>query len=69
MPYKLSKPSPVNTKRVPSHCLEDIGFWKIITEPRMVKNLRVVVTMEQVSGPNLATVMKMNVWKRKKTMF
>ena len=29
------------------------------TEARIVKNLRVVVIMEQVSGPKLATVMKM----------
>lgn len=28
------------------------------TEPRMVKNFLVVVMMEQVRGPKLATVMK-----------
>lgn len=33
------------------------------TEPRMVKNFLVVVTMEQVSGPKLTTVRKMKVWK------
>lgn len=32
-----------------------------MTDPKMVKNFRVVVIMEQVSGPNVETVMKMKV--------
>lgn len=32
----------------------------------MVKNFLVVVIMEQVSGPNVETVMKMKVWKKKR---
>lgn len=34
------------------------------TEPRMVKNFLVVVTMEQVRGPKFTTVMKMKVWNK-----
>jgi len=37
-----------------------MGLPKIITDPRMVKNFLVVVTMEQGNGPNDVTVMKMN---------
>lgn len=37
-----------------------------MTDPKMVKNFRVVVMMEQVSGPNVETVMKMKVWKEKR---
>ena len=35
-----------------------MGWEKISTEARMVKNLRVVVKMEQRSGPKVVTVMK-----------
>lgn len=49
----------MKTNRVPSHCREDMGWAKTMTEARMVKNLRVVVKMEQSSGPNVVTVMKM----------
>uniref|UniRef100_A0A0B7B7X5 Uncharacterized protein n=1 Tax=Arion vulgaris TaxID=1028688 RepID=A0A0B7B7X5_9EUPU len=33
----------------------------MMTDARIVKNLRVVVTIEQVKGPNEVTVMKMNI--------
>jgi len=62
-PKALSSPSPRKTKAVPSHCLCDMGWAKMRTEPRMVKNLRVVVKMEHSSGPNVVTVMKMKFCK------
>lgn len=46
---------------VPTHCIVVITLPNKITEPRMVKNFLVVVTMEQVRGPKYTTVMKMNV--------
>ncbi|KAK2564800.1 hypothetical protein P5673_011488 [Acropora cervicornis] len=58
-PKKLSSVNPVNTNATPIH-------WRAIrelpnnnTEPKMVKNFRVVVIMEHVRGPKFATVMKM----------
>lgn len=53
--------SPRKTSTVPSHCKEVMTFPNRRTEPRMVKNFLVVVTMEQVRGPKLTTVMKMKV--------
>lgn len=53
---------PMNTKIVPIHCMLDITFPNRSTEPRMVKNFRVVVMMEQVRGPKYTTVMKIKVW-------
>lgn len=47
---------------VPNHCIVLMTLPKRITEPRMVKNFLVVVTMEQVRGPKYTTVMKMKVW-------
>lgn len=61
-PYALSSPRPRNTSTVPAHCLEFMGFWKIITDPKMVKNFLVVVMMEQGKGPNDVTVINMNTW-------
>lgn len=49
---------------VPSHCKVVITFPNNSTEPRMVKNFLVVVTMEQVRGPKYTTVMKMKVCNR-----
>lgn len=46
---------------VPNHCKVLMTFPKSSTDPRMVKNFRVVVMMEHVSGPKYTTVMKMNV--------
>ena len=50
---------PKNTSTVPTHCRGLMGLAKRITEAKMVKNLRVVVMMEQVRGPKYTTVMKM----------
>lgn len=47
---------------VPVHCRVLMELPNRRTEPRMVKNFLVVVTMEQVRGPKLTTVRKMNVW-------
>lgn len=46
---------------VPSHCKGVMTFPNNSTEPRMVKNFRVVVTMEHVRGPKYTTVIKMKV--------
>ena len=59
MPKALSSPSPANTRAVPSHWRDDMGWENKSTEARIVKNLRVVVKMEQRSGPKVVTVMKM----------
>lgn len=53
--------SPKKTRMVPNHCRGLITFPNSNTEPRMVKNFRVVVTIEQVRGPKYTTVIKMNV--------
>jgi len=45
----------VKTKSVLIHCLVFIGFWKIRTEKRMVKNFRVVVITDVVRGPKVTT--------------
>ena len=55
----LSSVSPAKTKNTPSHWRVISEFPNKSTEARIVKNFRVVVIMEQVSGPKLATVMKM----------
>lgn len=47
---------------VPDHCRVLMELPNRRTEPRMVKNFLVVVTMEQVRGPKLTTVRKMKVW-------
>jgi len=54
---------------VPANWREFIGFWKIITEPRIVKNFRVVVMIEQGSGPNDVTVIKINTWNKEGCTF
>ena len=56
--------SPENTKAAPNHCRPLSAFPKKMTEPRTVKNFRVVVAMEQGSGPNSVTHMKMKYWPR-----
>ena len=38
---------------------------KMMTEPRMVKNFRAVVKMEQVRGPKVVMVVKMKICGRK----
>lgn len=48
---------------VPTHCITLMALPNRITEPRMVKNFLVVVTMEQVRGPKFTTVKKMKVWQ------
>lgn len=53
--------SPRKTRMVPNHCTGLMRFPNSSTDPRMVKNFRVVVMMEQVSGPKYTTVMKMKV--------
>lgn len=54
--------SPRKTRMVPTHCIVLMTLPNRITEPRMVKNFLVVVTMEQVRGPKYTTVIKMKVW-------
>ena len=51
-----SRASPAKTKSEPAHCWELKAFPKYITENRIVKNLRVVVTIEHQSGPNVVTI-------------
>lgn len=53
-----SRASPANTKSDPAHCCELRAFPKYITENKIVKNLRVVVTIEHQSGPNVVTIEK-----------
>lgn len=60
----VSRLSPRKTRMVPVHCSVVMELPKRRTEPRMVKNFLVVVTMEQVRGPKLTTVRKMKVWWR-----
>ena len=48
----------------PNHWRAISEFPNSNTEPRMVKNFRVVVMMEQVRGPKLATVMKIKFWNK-----
>lgn len=50
---------PAKTRTAPIHCLLERTLPKKMTEPRTVKNLRVVVMMEQGRGPNSLTHMKM----------
>ena len=54
----------MNTSVAPNHCLCTRAFPKKTTDARTVKNLRVVVQMEQGSGPNSLTHMKMKYWPR-----
>lgn len=42
---------PRNTRTVPTHCMLLMGLANRMTDAKMVKNLRVVVMMEQVRGP------------------
>jgi len=58
LPKVLSSDKPANTSTVPVHCNVLRGCRKISTEPRIVKNLRVVVKMLHVSGPKYVTVRK-----------
>lgn len=55
----LSAPRPTNTLTTPTHCLVVNRLPNSRTDPRIVKNFLVVVTMEHDNGPKLATVMKM----------
>lgn len=54
---------PTNTRIAPSHCLPDIGFPNKNTDPKIVKNLRVVVMIEHVSGPNVVIVVNIKCLK------
>lgn len=46
-----------------------MGLAKRMTDAKMVKNLRVVVMMEQVRGPKYTTVMKIKLCKNKEMPF
>lgn len=65
----MSRISPAKTHMTPNHWRAISEFPNKRTDPRMVKNFRVVVIMEHVRGPKLATVMKMKFYKetRKKS--
>lgn len=65
LPEPSEENSPMNTSTVPTHCMELMGLAKRITDAKMVKNLRVVVMMEQVRGPKYTTVMKIKLWREK----
>ena len=64
LPNATSSPRPMKTRSVPAHWRDDIGCAKSSTEPRIVKNLRVVVKTEHISGPKVVTVRKMKFWRR-----
>lgn len=49
---------------MPTHCKLVMGLANRMTDAKMVKNLRVVVTMEQVRGPKYTTVMKIKLCKK-----
>lgn len=57
---------PRNTRIVPTHCKVVIGLANKMMEAKMVKNLRVVVTIEQVKGPKYTTVMKIKLCSKEK---
>ena len=61
LPKYTSSPKPRNTKATPTHCLVNKTLPKMTTEASKVKNLRVVVMMEQVRGPKLVMVVKMKI--------
>ena len=63
LPYLLSMARPMKTSTAPNHCFDDIGLLKMITEPSMVKNFRVVVMIEHFSGPNDVMVVKIKCLK------
>ena len=52
LPKAPSRKSPAKTSATPNHCRGISELPKKTTEASTVKNLRVVVTMEQGSGPN-----------------
>ena len=54
----------MKTRMVPTHCIVVMTLPNSRTEPRIVKNFLVVVTIEQVRGPKYTTVIKMKVWRR-----
>ena len=56
-----SKPKPTNTNTTPTHCLNKRLLPNRTTDPRIVKNFLVVVIMEHVKGPNVVTVVKINI--------
>ena len=62
LPYTMSSVKPTNTKMMPNHWRAATGCMKMITEPRMVKNFRVVVMMEHMSGPNVVTDMNTKIY-------
>lgn len=49
----------------PTHCRGRRGLANRITEPRIVKNLRVVVKMEQVRGPSSVIVVNINSYTKR----
>jgi len=49
----------MKTRNTPIHCRGNSALPNMMTDPRMVKNLRVVVMMEVVRGPKWITVQKM----------
>lgn len=56
---RISNASPLKTSKTPIHCRHSNGLLNKITEANIVKNLRVVVTNDNVRGPNDMMVMKM----------
>ena len=69
LPYKISNVKPAKTKTVPNHCRGAMAWEKMMTEARMVKNLRVVVMMEHIRGPNVVTVKNTNICKQRRTSY
>ena len=61
-PYLISKNNPKNTNTIAKYCWLETGFLKKITLHKMVKNFLVVVIIEQVKGPKVTTVWKINDW-------
>lgn len=59
-----SRKSPRKTSAVPITCRTVSRLPKMNTEQRIVKNLRVVVTIEHVNGPNHSIVRKMKFCKK-----
>ena len=65
MPNFESIAKPTKTKIAPNHCLFVIGLPNKKTEPKIVKNLRVVVIIEHVNGPNVVIVVNMKCYSKK----
>lgn len=60
-------PSPENTRNTPTHCRSIKELPKIMTDPNMVKNFRVVVIIEVVRGPKWMTVQNIKFYKQTNT--